>query len=322
MAGLGGIGALAFATRTNEPLHRSGKRYIYAMSVYLERAERRDLEPRLTVVKDALFADQRFDAKTLSGARFFQCTFANVSFKDARLFNCQFSGCVFEGCYFRETQLTECYFPASRFVSCEFPKVRIFSCGFGKARFQRSAPEFARIEGSLPGEHNLCRDVCQNIAVEASILGQEREARRYRLRAIEEHEKALRNGYRWSDDYSRSHYPTDLERLKAFLELCLSKISGWLWGHGEYISRLLASLATLAFLVGPVLLYLARSHLHGGNSASDCIALSVASVLNDSGSSGISTSGVALWISLALSASGLLFLGLFVTYLFRAVTRK
>lgn len=292
------------------------------MSVYLERAERRYLEPCLTAVTDALFVNQRFDDQNLAGARFFQCTFANVSFKSAQLSNCQFSACVFEGCYFRETELKECHFPASRFINCEFPHTRIFSCGFGKTRFHRSAPAFSTIEASLPGEHNLCRDICENIASEATTLGQEREARRYRLRAIKEHEKALRSGYRWSDDYSKSHFPTDLERLKAFLELCLSRTSRRLWGHGEYIRRLLINLFLLAFLVGPILLYLARSHLHGGSSVGDCIALSVASVLNDSGSSGVSTSGVALWISLALSASGLLFLGLFVTYLFRAVTRR
>ena len=292
-----------------------------AMSAYLIRAKAGVLAPDMGKVEDALFSNQRFDSEKLSDAHFHQCTFANVSFKSAELTACHFSACVFEGCYFRGTKLKECDFPASRFVNCEFPKVQIFSSGFSTTRFRDSALDFDLLEASLPGAANLRRDLCQNLATEAAALGREREARSYRLCAIEAEEEALRRGYRWSDDYSRTHFP-EWERPKAFLKLCISRIGGWLWGHGEYIRRLLANLALIAIVIGPALLYLFREHLHGGNSLGDCLALSIASVLNNSGASGVEATGVALAIVLTLSALGLLFLGLFVTYVFRAVTRR
>ena len=137
------------------------------------------------------------------------------------------------------------------------------------------------------------------------------------------HEEALRRGYRWTDDYSRTHYP-ELQRVTAFIRLCGSKINGWIWGHGEYIRRLLLSVAVLALLVGPVLLYATRGDLRpaGSRSVGDYIALSVSSFLNNAGVTGIRATGLAQVIVLALGASGLIFLGLFVTYVFRAVTRR
>jgi hypothetical protein len=130
-------------------------------------------------------------------------------------------------------------------------------------------------------------------------------------------------GYRWADDYSKDHYP-ELERVAAFVRLCGSRLNGWLWGHGEYLSRLVLNVLILGVLIGPILLYLAREHLHayGSVSLGDCIALSIASVVNTPASSGVSATGIGLAIVLCLTALGLVFLGLFVTYLFRAVTRR
>ena len=293
------------------------------MSIYLTRTKAGVLTAGLAGGSDTAFVNQRFNGGSLVGARFEHCTFANVSFLRAEMRDCHFSNCVFEGCYFREAELTECHFPASRFIGCEFPKARIYACGFQYARFDRTVPRFVIMEPNLPGQPNLGRDLCTNLAVEASAVGLEREARRYRLEAIRMHEEALRRGYRWSDDYSRDHYP-EFQRVTAFFLVCGSRINGWVWGHGEYVSRLLVTIAVVAFLVGPVLLYAAGSHLHATESigVGDYVALSVASVLNTAGSAGIRATGIGLAVVLALTGIGLVFLGLFVTYVFRAVTRR
>jgi hypothetical protein len=293
------------------------------MSVYLIRKDIGNLASVQGVVSDTLFANQRFDGEELSGQRFEHCTFANVSFLRAKLKGCHFSNCIFEGCYFRRSEVVECNFPASRFIDCEFSKPNFYACGFQTTRFRRSVPVFHVIEPSLPGEPNLCRALCDNLANEAQSLGLDREARSYRLQAIRARQAELRAGYRWSDQYSQDHYP-ELERVTAFVELCASRLNGWVWGHGEYVSRLLLNVALLAFLIGPLLLYLGRDHLHSASSISvwDCLALSVASVVNTPSSSGLYATGIGLAIVLGLAALGLTLLGLFVTYLFRAVTRR
>ncbi len=294
------------------------------MSVYLARTHTRTLDQSVTdLADDTLFVDQRFDRGELTGTRFQYCTFANVSFKNATLTECHFSGCVFEGCYFRGTTLAECQFPATRFIDCEFSKPTIYGCSFRTTRFTRSFIDFERLEPSLPGEPNLCRDLCEDLALAASALGHGRKARQYRLRAIKEREEALRRGYRWTDEYSRSHYP-EFQRVTAFFKLSWSRANGLLWGHGERMSRLLLNLTLLGVGIGPGLFYWARNHLHDSHALNygDYVGLTWASLLNNSSASNIKATGTALAIELGLTASGLLFLGLLVTYLFRAVTRR
>ena len=294
------------------------------MSAYLTR-NKTGMLPVLAA-DDTLFVNQRFDEEPLEGAKFLQCTFANISFKRSKLRNCVFSACVFEDCYFRETQINDCHFPATRFIDCEFIRPRIFGGGFAFVRFVRSVVPYDFFELNLPPEPNLCRDLANNLATAAADLGLDKDARRYRLRSIDEAERALSRGWRWKDEYAERHFRTGIERARALAQLLGSRLNGLIWGHGERIRRLLGSLAIVAVLLGPLLLFLARNHLHPQDGqhlvAGDYWTLSVASVLNSPGVAGIDTTGVARWIVLAESAVGLLFLGLFVTYVFRAVTRR
>ncbi|MDQ3677562.1 MAG: pentapeptide repeat-containing protein [Actinomycetota bacterium] len=294
------------------------------MSVYLARTNSGALP--VSTADDTLFVNQRFDGEPLADAKFVQCTFANVSFKDADLRRCVFSACVFEGCYFRETKIRDCHFPATRFLDCEFIRPKISGGGFAYSRFVRSVPPYDFLELNLPQEPNLCRDLTANLASEASHLGMDKDARRYRLRSIEEAELSLSRGWRWKDEYAETHFRTGVERARAWLQLAGSRLNGVIWGHGERIRRLLGSLAVVAGFLGPLLLFLARDHLHAQPGREivilDYWTLSVASIVNSPGVTQIDATGVAQWIVLAESGTGLLFLGLFVTYVFRAVTRR
>jgi hypothetical protein len=294
------------------------------VSVYLDRSSRGALASGMEDASDTLFVNQRFDGDGLVGIRFSQCTFANVSFKDVTLRDCHFSACVFEGCYFRGTTIRETHFPASRFVDCEFTKPVILDSGFSYSRFRGSVIPYQSLEGSLPGQANVCRDLTASLAVEAGVLGRDRDARGYRLKSIEMNELALWRGVTWADQYSEDHYPSDLQRVAALVRFLLSKASGAVWGYGESIGRLLVNLILIAGLVWPLLFLLARDHLHkpGGVTVGDCWALSFASVLNSSSTAGTSATGVALALVLAETAIGLVLFGLFVAYVFRSITRR
>lgn len=57
-------------------------------------------------------------------------------------------------------------------------------------------------------------------------------------------------------------------------------------------------------------------------SYGDCVWLSVGSTLGNSGATGLTTTGFARALVLSEGAIGLLVLGVFVTYVFRYVTRR
>jgi hypothetical protein len=296
------------------------------MSVYLTRTDKEQLRPDLGGAEDRLFVNQRFENETLPEGLYFRCTFANVSFLRSRLEHVRFSACVFEGCYFRETTFNKCRFSGTRFIDCDFVKPNILGCDFRYARFRGCFPPFDEMEASLPGEHNMSADLASNLASEARAAGDGNEARRYLLKAIREHEQHLLAGFQARTQYYKDHFPRSLDRVFALWRVALSRANGFLWGYGERGYPLLRTVLGIAFVVWPLLFVLTRGSIdtsagHHVNLG-DCIWLSVASIVGNSAATGFTTVGFARALVLSEGAIGLLLLGLFVTYLYRYVTRR
>lgn len=296
------------------------------MSVYLIRGSSDTLTPDLGGAEDCLFVNQRFDDQTLPEGLYVRCTFANVSFLRATLDRVRFSACVFEDCYFRETTLNTCRFSGTRFIDCDFVKPTILGCDFSYARFRGCFPPKEEIEASLPAEHNMREALTSNLASEAEKAGNQTEARKYRLAAIRAGEQHLLAGARARTQYYRDHFPNSLDRIGALSRYLLSRLNGYLWGYGERGWPLLRSVIAVALVIWPILFQLARRSIENGSghrpSYGDCIWLSVASILGNSGAAGFATTGFARALVLTEGAIGLVSLGLFVTYLFRYVTRR
>lgn len=293
------------------------------MSVYAERAGSGKL-PASGSVSDTLFIDQRFEREQLEGVTFEQCTFANVSFKETTIKDCRFFACVFERCYFRRSTLENCRFPASRFLSCEFIRPALRDCEFGHTRFERCYPPYEELRAHLPGEDNLRATLTANLANEAESLGDRREARAYRLESLRAGQRDLGAAARGATSWYREHYDT-LGRINAAWQLALNWVNGALWGYGERAHRLLVNLFVAAAVIWPILYLLTGDHVRAGGQRAgypDALALSVGSLLNSPGASGVSYDGVARVLVLAETAVGFVVLGLFVTYLLRWITRR
>jgi hypothetical protein len=296
------------------------------MSVYATRAGKETLSAELNGADDRLFIDQRFDGRTLHEGTYLNCTFANVSFLRSRLERARFTACVFEACYFRETTLKECTFSASRFIDCEFVKPNIVACDFRNARFKGCYPPFGRLQECLPGEPNLRATLTSNLAFAAESAGDTVEARKYLLESMRANEEHLLAAFRARTDYYRSHFPSSLDRILALVSFGWSRANGFIWGHGERGAALLRTVLIVVFIVWPALLWLARQGISDpvGHQANigDIFWLSAASLIGNSAVTGLNVVGVARVVVLAEQAVGLLLFGLFVTYVYRYVTRR
>lgn len=296
------------------------------MSVYAVRAGNGILSEALKGADDRLFIDQRFDGRTLSEGTYTHCTFANVSFLRSGLGRIRFTACVFEGCYFRETRLTECIFSASRFIDCDFVKPIIVGCDFSNTRFKGCYPPYSQLEECLPGEPNLRTALTSNLAVAAEGAGDSVEARKYLLESIRANEQHLLAAFHAQTDYYRSHFPTSLDRLWALLSFGWSRINGFIWGYGERGAALLRTVLIVVLLIWPALLLMARSDISDsvGHQANlgDIFWLSAASLIGNSALTGLNVAGIARALVISEQAVGLLLFGLFVTYVYRYVTRR
>ena len=97
-----------------------------------------------TTAKDSMFVGERLDSKTLSGLRFEQCTFADISFKEAQIEACSFLDCDFIDCYFRKSLVTKCIFTSTKFQDCDFSKIKVRECEFKYATFEACFVDFTK----------------------------------------------------------------------------------------------------------------------------------------------------------------------------------
>lgn len=295
---------------------------------YLLRAKRSPLANPYQA-EDTLLVGDRLHRDKIQDAHYQHCTFANISFRDVTIEDGRFEDCVFVACYFRRAHLVTTTFLACRFLDCEFAGVKIQGCSFKYARFSRCVPPYAEFSPNMPFEPQLRELLASNLAGEAEALGATREARRYRLqaiRALEEHYKA---GFRAEDSYYHSHF-TGVKRVWALVRYGLSRVNGLVWGYGERSIILLMNYVVLALLIFPLIFWWQRGALlvvsPGGDAnprASDIILFSIDNMLAGPGFSRvIALSGITRLLAAAEVLTGLIALGLFITLLFRAITRR
>ncbi|MGA2011318.1 MAG: pentapeptide repeat-containing protein [Solirubrobacteraceae bacterium] len=295
------------------------------MSSYLTRLRKEQLTTGRDRTEDRLFINQLFDGQTLRDGLYLRCTFANISFKSATLDHVRFSACVFEDCYFRETTIKDCKFSGTRFINCDFIKPTISGCDVKYARFKGCFPPFDEMDQNLPGEWNIRAAMAANLSAEAASAGDAKEARKYLLDSIRSNERHLKAAFDPKTKYYQDHFPRWRHRWRAFRGLVFSRMNGFIWGYGERGLALLRSVF-LTVLLFFALFWITQESIHttAGHEANvgDWAWLSAASIVSNSGATGLTVDGWARAFVLLEGGAGLLLLGLFVTYVYRAVTRR
>jgi Pentapeptide repeats (9 copies) len=280
-----------------------------------------------SAVSDALFQADRVDKQVFEGARFSNCTFANVSFRDASLLSCTFENCAFIDCYFRRSVIDSSRFLGCKFVTCDFPKTSFRQVTFVYPQFRDCSIPYDDVEASLPSEPNLRRQMADNLAREAEAAGATRDARSYRLQADRALERYLWNGATGADQWSRDHFPGLADRSLAAVRVIGRWANRFVWGYGERGWVLARNVAVLAVGVFPLLYYLLRHDLSQQNGGTvgtlSYFLLSFASLLNGAGFSGVEpTTGLARAVVGIEVAVGLAAIGLGVALLLRWITRR
>ena len=272
---------------------------------------------------DVLFAGQRLDGVTIELALYAHCTFANLSLKGCEFRDSHFINCVFVSCYFRKTLFSGCKFDGCKFIDCDLPKVRIQGSSFIFPRFTGTFIPFDEMQPNLPPEPELRSIAATELAREAQAAGHAKDARLYRIEAIRATEGHLWAGFRASTSWYRERYDV-AARLDAGVRWFGSQVNRLLWGNGERGWVLLRSFFVLVFVLFPLVFYVARSGLQsaGRTTLSDYLLLSADNATGRSGFSGVATVSTTTRIFTGLElAVGFMLFGLFVTILFRRITR-
>jgi uncharacterized protein YjbI with pentapeptide repeats len=272
-----------------------------------------------------LFGGELCDGKLILGAKYSNSTFANISFLQAKLRHGTFRNCVFVECYFRRTDIRNSSFIGCKFINCNFGHVIIRDCDFRYAEFRGTAPAFSEITHSAPQQANLKHELFDALSRASEDMGNRIDARRYRLAGIEALNKHLSAAVRAESTWYAEHFDV-LGRIGAALTLLWHRFNRLLWGHGESAWRLLTSAALAVLAIFPVLFLIFRSGLEVEGAepkGADFIWLSTSNfLLLDRLSDVTLTSGPTHTVAAVEAIAGVVFAGMFVTLLIRALLRR
>jgi hypothetical protein len=272
-----------------------------------------------------LFAGQLVDGKTIEEAHYSHSTFANVSFLDVKIKNSRFRDCTFIECYFRKADIRSSVFVGCKFINCNFSHTIIRTSDFRYADFRGSHPSYAELAHSAPTEPNLRSELFFGISTAAESRGDAKEARQFRVAAIDARKDHLKAALKSSSTWYKEHYPP-LARIGVAGSLIWHYLNRLLWRHGESAWRLLLSTLITVGLVFPALYYLARSGFVPANpiaSYGDAISLSSSNFLSiDRLSDAVPSTGWTKILSGIEALAGVIFGGMFVTLLVKALLRR
>ena len=274
--------------------------------------------------EDRLFASERLDGQALAKVTYENCTFANISFKDASIANVRFSNCVFLDCYFRGTKIYDSYFSACKFIDCNLAKVDIRGSDLRYYNtFVGCHVPYGTIQESLPSEGNLRAHLCMNLSDEARRAGQLKDADKFRQAAARGLEQHLSGAVFRSSEYYKAKF-RGFNYWGALIELLASKARGRLWGYQRSFLVVLRNWALLTLVIFPALFGLVRRGLEvpGKDSVGlgDVLTASAGNMLPGSGISNVEfVSSWARTFAFLEVLTGLILTGISAALLFRAI---
>jgi hypothetical protein len=297
-----------------------------AAAAYLIGRHHRKLSPDISPDPDSLFASQRLDGTTIEGKVFRHCTFANISFKDCVIKGVNFIDCVFVECYFRNAKIQDCSISASRFIDCNLAKVdfRGTDVRYYNSFFGCFIP-YNEIEQCLPSEGNLRAHLCANLATEARVAGEPAESEKFRQAAAAGMEQHLWAAFRHTSNFHREKYQ-GYARFQAFLDWAASRIRGFAWGYRRSHMVILRNWVGVTLIIFPILYWILRAGVTRNGrpiTAPEAVLASAGNMLPGSEISDVRfTTGTTQAVAFAEVLLGLMFLGLVVTLLFRALFER
>jgi prepilin-type processing-associated H-X9-DG protein len=270
-----------------------------------------------------LYAGQLADREEIDNANYSHSTFVNVSFLDGHIRSGKFRNCVFIECYFRRANIRNSTFVGCKFINCTFSHATIRTSDFRYADFRGSHPPYAELRYTAPSEPNLRAELFSRISSAAFASGDLAEARRYRLAALDAHKEHLKAALTSTSTWYSEHYPLS-KKILAASSLFWHYLNRLLWRHGESAWRLLVSTLLLSIGILPCLYWLfGNDFSRPVDGFVDAIWLSLSNFLSiDRLSDRVPSSATTRALCAIEALSGVIFGGLFVTVLVKALLRR
>lgn len=259
----------------------------------------------------------------------------NKDFRHAQLTRVSGKNATFVGFDFRYAELNECYFHGAAFESCNFTGAKIRRCNFRTATFRNCTFDYVTIEETpldyrqfarqLPSRPNVAQEILQALRRNAVTLGELKAVRELTLLEVEQEREHLRRAWRMEEAYYVSKYGTLSAKLRNRGRATLLWMSSMVWGHGEKISRLIFSCLVCIILLSAISVMIDVSRdgsLTVSQASANLWSYVRGNFLDVLGVSSATSFEQSIWVRSLVACLRIVFGGMFVAYIFRAISRR
>ena len=195
---------------------------------------------------DIILAGYRWDAKgSIENIVFDNCTFSKLGLRKSKFAHVNMAHSVFISCYFREASFNCCDFTGAVFIDCNFDEAVFIDCVFQYAEFKGCFIPYTTMKNNLPGQrHNLTRDLCRNLGLEALHMGDDENFRQYYFEEKRANEKYYLKKFYHSQTEDNGYYQkyNIWDACSGLFHFLMSKLNKYLWGYGENLKRLMVNM--------------------------------------------------------------------------------
>lgn len=164
--------------------------------------------------------------------------FTNISFKQVN----------FLGCYFRNCRFVRCDFTGALFKETNLRGSQFENCTFRYTAWEKSHLDDDFLNGCLPSEENLARDLVRSLRVNFSEIGNYEAVNRAAAIEVKLTGQHLYKAAYSNESYYRSKYK-GWERFSHAAQHARWKALDLLWGNGESVVRISFSCFLIIFAV-------------------------------------------------------------------------
>lgn len=212
-----------------------------------EKKELVDITNQLEI-KNILYQDEQKDNLKFTKTDMRFCTFERLGIKKAEFSEMRITQSIFDDVYARTATFKDVDFTGTIFRNCNFDKAKFNTCKLWYCKFYNTSLPVDEIVKCLPPEANLRKDIAQNLKMNYLSLGQKDNADIFLDIEINAGQEELYEIFKAKNEYYKKKYDT-LDRIGAFFKYSFSLFSGFLWGYGHKVRKLLLSYSIMVLIL-------------------------------------------------------------------------
>lgn len=191
--------------------------------------------------------DKKFDADE-ANTHYTNRLFLRLVAKDKSFTRVDFKYTIFESGYLRGCKFDSCDFTGCRFVGTNLHGSKFSGCNFEYAVFERTSIDSDILDTECPGPENLKQRFARTLRVNYQQLGDAVAANKAMILELDATEAHLHKAWSSKESYYRKKYH-GWNRVQMCLEWLSFKLLDFVWGNGEYLSRLIRAVLVVLLVM-------------------------------------------------------------------------